>query len=61
MAKTKTAKTKKAKAPSKKKQADDLERIIAHLDTLYEQGHDCVHPDTGILVTDGEYDGLRRS
>ena len=41
-------------------QADDLERIIAHLDTLYEAGEDCVHPDTGIIVTDGEYDALRR-
>ncbi len=40
--------------------ADDLERIIAHLDTLYEQGLDCVHPDTHIIVTDGEYDGFRR-
>ncbi len=38
----------------------DLERIISHLDTLYERGDDCLHPDTGILVTDGEYDVLRR-
>jgi len=38
----------------------DLERIITHLDTLYERGDDCVHPDTGIIVSDGEYDGLRR-
>ena len=45
---------------SNKKAADDLERIIAHLDTAYEQGLDCVHPDTNIIVTDGEYDGLRR-
>ncbi len=45
---------------SKKQQADDLERIISHLDTLYEQGLECVHPDTKIAVTDGEYDGLRR-
>lgn len=40
--------------------ADDLERIIAHLDTQYEQGDECTHPDTGITVTDGEYDALRR-
>ncbi|MEC9093039.1 MAG: NAD-dependent DNA ligase LigA [Planctomycetota bacterium] len=40
--------------------ADDLERIISHLDTLYERGEECTHPDTGITVTDGEYDGLRR-
>ena len=42
------------------KRADDLERIIAHLDTLYERGDECVHPDTNIAVTDGEYDALRR-
>lgn len=40
--------------------ADDLERIIAHLDTLYEIGDDCTHPDTGVIVSDGEYDALRR-
>ena len=40
--------------------ADDLERIIAHLDTLYERGDDCIHPDTQIVVTDGEYDAMRR-
>lgn len=38
----------------------DLERIISILDTLYEQGEDCIHPDTGQLVSDGEYDALRR-
>jgi len=40
--------------------ADDLERIISHLDTLYEVGEDCVHPDTDVIVTDGEYDAMRR-
>ena len=40
--------------------ADQLERLISHLDTLYEQGLECVHPDTKIPVTDGEYDALRR-
>ncbi len=50
---------KKAK-PKATLRADDLERIISHLDTLYERGDDCLHPDTGIIVTDGEYDGLRR-
>ena len=44
----------------KSARADDLERWIGHLDTLYEQGEPCIHPDTGIIVTDGEYDGLRR-
>ena len=43
-----------------KKRADELERIIAHLDTAYEQGDECKHPDTNIIVTDGEYDALRR-
>ena len=45
---------------SKKAQADALERIITHLDTLYERGDECIHPDTAIVVTDGEYDALRR-
>lgn len=40
--------------------ADNLEVVIAHLDSLYELGEDCIHPDTGIIVTDGEYDALRR-
>jgi len=61
---TKTATGKAAKKGEKttdsKSLADDLERIISHLDTLYEQGDDCLHPDTAIIVTDGEYDGLRR-
>ena len=55
MAKTQPKKT------TKKKQADELELVITHLDTRYEQGLECLHPDTGIIVTDGEYDGLRRS
>jgi DNA ligase (NAD+) len=45
---------------SKTTRAKELERVIAHLDTLYEQGEDCKHPDTNILVTDGEYDAYRR-
>ena len=51
----------KAKTTSKdKKRADELERVIAHLDTAYERGDDCLHPDTKINVSDGEYDALRR-
>ena len=38
----------------------DLTRIITHLDTLYERGDECTHPDTGIPISDGEYDSLRR-
>ena len=51
---------KKRQTAKDKKRADDLERIIGHLDTLYERGDECLHPDTGIIVTDGEYDALRR-
>lgn len=47
-------------SPSTSDQANDLERIIAYLDTRYEQGLDCIHPDTKIVVSDGEYDAFRR-
>ena len=40
--------------------ADDLEKVISHLDTLYEQGLDCIHPETNEIVTDSQYDDLRR-
>ncbi len=46
--------------PSDETTADDLERIISHLDTLYEQGLDCFHPDTNETVSDSHYDDLRR-
>ena len=52
--------TKMSKTPSRSELADELERVISHLDTLYEQGLECRHPDTHVVVTDGEYDGLRR-
>jgi DNA ligase (NAD+) len=48
------------KNSSNANEADTLERVIAHLDTLYERGNECIHPVTGIVVTDGEYDALRR-
>ena len=51
---------KKRTKKSIENRADELERIIGHLDTLYERGEECIHPDTGIIVTDGEYDALRR-
>lgn len=38
----------------------ELESIIESLDTLYEVGDDCLHPVTGKLVTDKEYDALRK-
>ena len=37
----------------------ELEYVIPILDTLYEQGDDCVHPVTGNIVTDPEYDAMR--
>ncbi|WP_417739446.1 NAD-dependent DNA ligase LigA [Rosistilla oblonga] len=49
-----------AKATKQSDRVQTLERIIAHLDTQYEQGIACTHPDTGVLVSDGEYDALRR-
>lgn len=58
MAKKSAERSKKQSDQSK--EVDDLEHVITHLDTLYEQGLQCVHPDTQIIVTDGEYDGLRR-
>jgi len=35
-----------------------LVRVLSYLDTLYEVGEDCVHPDTKKLVSDPEYDDL---
>lgn len=37
----------------------ELEATIPVLDTLYEEGEDCIHPLTGKLVTDPEYDAMR--
>ena len=51
---------KKRTRTTDQERADELERVIAHLDTQYEQGEECTHPTTGIIVTDGEYDALRR-
>ncbi len=51
---------KKSTSSPANQEATELERVIAHLDTLYEQGEECCHPDTNIEVTDGEYDALRR-
>jgi len=41
-------------------EVSELESIIETLDTLYELGDDCVHPITGKLVSDPEYDTLRK-
>jgi DNA ligase (NAD+) len=39
-------------------EADNLERIKKYLDNLYEQGEPCIHPDTGVVVSDPDYDLL---
>jgi DNA ligase (NAD+) len=52
-----------AKSPNqttKKQEIRTLERVIAHLDTLYELGEPCIHPDTQVEITDGQYDAFRR-
>lgn len=38
----------------------ELELVITHLDTCYEAGDDCIHPITNKLVTDPEYDLIRK-
>lgn len=40
---------------------DTLEKVIEHLDTCYEVGDPCVHPHTGKIVSDSEYDQMRVS
>lgn len=39
--------------------AEELKRIIGHLDTLWERNQDCVHPDTGEEVANTKYDAMR--
>jgi DNA ligase (NAD+) len=36
----------------------ELSRVLAELDTLYELGETCIHPDTKKIVSDPEYDDL---
>ncbi len=38
----------------------ELELVITSLDTLYEAGDDCIHPITGKVVSDADYDKLRK-
>lgn len=40
------------------READDIERIKEVLDTLYDAGDTCIHPDDGHIVSDPEYDLL---
>ncbi len=47
-------------SPKNVKRVKQLERIIPILDTFYELGDDCIHPDTiGVIVSDIEYDAMR--
>ena len=41
-------------------EVSELESVIVALDTLYEQGDDCIHPITNKIVSDSEYDLLRK-
>ena len=43
-----------------KKRIDELEFVIQTLDTLYESAEDCIHPITNKIVSDHEYDQLRK-
>ena len=38
----------------------ELESVIESLDTLFEAGDDCIHPLTGKVVSDSEYDIIRQ-
>jgi DNA ligase (NAD+) len=46
-------------SPSDAQRVADLEKIIETLDTLFEQGEDCVNPLTGQVVLDNEYDAMK--
>lgn len=46
-------------SPSDQKKLTFYERVIPHLDTLYEAGESCTHPDTGEIVSDKQYDEWR--
>lgn len=41
-------------------EAKELEQVIIALDTAYEAGDDCINPLTGKVVSDPEYDKLRK-
>ncbi len=41
------------------KETQELEYVIPILDTLYEQGESCIHPLTGKIVSNSEYDAMR--
>jgi DNA ligase (NAD+) len=43
-----------------KQRIKKIEQVIITLDTLYEQGDNLIHPFTGEIVTDNEYDALKR-
>jgi len=43
-----------------KVEIDSLLEVIESLDTAYELGEECIHPHTGLIVTDTEYDAIRK-
>lgn len=44
---------------SRDREITELESTIPILDTFYEEGEDCIHPLTGKVVSDPEYDAMR--
>ena len=42
------------------KRISDLEKIIISLDTAFEKGEDCVNSITLEIVSDNDYDSLKR-
>ncbi len=44
----------------KKNRIRELEEIIISLDTAFEKGEDCVNQSTGEIVSDNDYDSLKR-
>lgn len=47
------------KKPTPKQIIKHLKRVISHLDDLFEKGDPCIHPDTGKIVSDAQYDAYR--
>lgn len=45
--------------PSPQEIIKHLKRVISHLDSLYEKGEPCLHPDTNKPVSDAQYDAFR--
>lgn len=46
-------------SPQAARKLDEYERVIPILDDSYAKGHQCIHPDTGEVVSDTEYEKMR--